>query len=86
MTKLLMIAIALLAGSAVAQAQTSSTRWFYNGNGSFVGSAVRRGKSTSFYDSQGRFSGSSISYGRSTSFYDGRGRFTGSVIDTSPRR
>jgi hypothetical protein len=69
-----------------ASAESSISRSFYNGNGTFAGSSVTRGKSTSFYDHQGRFAGSSINYGRSTSFYDGRGRFTGSSINTGPRR
>jgi hypothetical protein len=48
-----------------------------NERGSFAGSSVTRGNSTSFYDGQGR-SGTAIKHGNSTSFYDGRGRYTGS--------
>jgi hypothetical protein len=54
--------------------------------GSFAGSSVTRGNSSSHYDGQGRFSGSSIRHGKSTSFYDRSGHYAGSVINTSPRR
>jgi hypothetical protein len=76
--------LAILATPALAQSSTS--RSFYNGSGSFAGSSVTRGNSSSFYDGQGRFSGSSIRHGNQTSIYDGRGRYSGSVINTGPRR
>jgi hypothetical protein len=66
-------------------AAQSLSRSYYS-RGSFAGSSVTRGNSSSFYDGQGRFSGSAIKHGNSTSFYDGRGRFTGSSINTEPRR
>jgi hypothetical protein len=61
-------------------------RQFYNANGSFAGSSVTRGKSSSFYDGAGRFSGSSVRHGKWESFYDHQGRYGGSTITTSPRR
>jgi hypothetical protein len=73
--------LVLLAGSASAQ---TSTRSFYNG--SFAGSSVTRGNSTSFYDGRGSFAGTSIRHGNQTSTYDGRGSYTGSIIHTGPRR
>jgi hypothetical protein len=79
MRKFLVIA-SVLASICPAQAESSASRSFYDGRGSFAGSAVTRGKTTSFYDARGRFAGTALNYGRSTSFYDGRGRFTGSVI------
>jgi hypothetical protein len=72
--------------ASAAQAQSSTTRSFYNERGSFAGSSVTRGNSSSFYDGQGRFAGSSVQHGKWTSFYDGRGRYTGTSINTSPRR
>jgi hypothetical protein len=78
-------AFPLLAFVAVAGAQTS-TKSFYNKNGSFAGSSVTRGNSSSFYNERGSFAGSAIRHGNSTSFYDGHGRYTGSSINTGPRR
>jgi hypothetical protein len=69
-----------------AHAQSQSQRSYYNGAGSFAGSSVTRGNSTSFSDNRGSFAGSTIRHGNSTSFYDGRGRFTGSSVNTGPRR
>jgi hypothetical protein len=43
-----------------ASAASSVSRSYYAGNGSFAGSSITRGKSTSFYDHQGRFSGRAI--------------------------
>ena len=53
-------AFLLLAFVAVAGAQTSTTKSFYDRNGSFAGSSERHGKWTNFYDRQGRYSGSVI--------------------------
>jgi hypothetical protein len=86
MTRLLLCTATILALIAPANAQSWTSRSFYNERGSFAGSSVTRGNSSSFYDGQGRFSGSAIRHGKSTSFYDGRGRYTGSSINTSPRR
>jgi hypothetical protein len=91
MTRLLMGAAVLAALTAPAAAQSSS-RSFYNSNGSFSGSSVTTpsGSSTqgagtsSFYDRNGHFSGSAIKNSDgTTSFYDGRGHFTGSRSNTT---
>ena len=77
-------AVAVLAAAPYASAQQRS---FYDGRGSFAGSSVTRGNSTSVYDRQGRFDGSIIRNSNGTSsYYDGRGRFTGSSTSTGPRR
>jgi hypothetical protein len=86
MTRLLLCTATILALTAQANAQSSTTRSFYNERGSFAGSSITRGKSSSFYDGQGRFSGSAIRHGNSTSFYDRNGHYSGSVIDTLPKR
>jgi hypothetical protein len=71
-------AVGILAAAPYASAQTGS-RSFYDGRGSFAGSSVTRGNSTSVYDRSGRFDGSIIRNSNgTTSYYDGRGRFTGS--------
>jgi hypothetical protein len=72
--------------ASAAEAQSSSSRSFYDGRGSFAGSSVTRGNTTSFSDGRGRFSGSAIRHGNGTSFYDARGRYSGSSINTGPRR
>jgi hypothetical protein len=55
--------------------------------GSFAGSSVTRGKSTSVYDARGSFAGTAIRNSNgTTSFYDGRGSFVGSRVNTGPRR
>ena len=64
----------------------SVSKSFYNSNGSFAGSSIRRGNSGSYYDGAGRFSGSSVTRGNSTSYYDNAGRYSGSTIDRGPRR
>jgi hypothetical protein len=84
-TRLLLCTATILALTASANAE-STTRSFYNDNGSFAGNSVTRGNSTSFYDSRGSFAGTSIRHGNQTSTYDGRGHYTGSIIHTGPRR
>jgi len=73
---------------SLAFGQSSGTlRSFYDSRGSFAGSSVTRGNSTSFTDRNGRFDGTSIrNSDGTTSFYDRNGRFTGSVSNTTPRR
>jgi len=74
-------AVGILAATPYASAQTRS---FYDGRGSFAGSSVTRGKSTSVY---GSFAGTAIRNSNgTTSFYDGRGSFVGSRVNTGPRR
>jgi hypothetical protein len=71
-----------------ASAQTS-TRSFYDSNGSFAGQSFQHERSTSFSDRNGLYAGSSIrNSDGTTSFYDRSGHFTGSSIATSrePRR
>ena len=67
-------------------AASAQSRSFYDGRGSFAGTAITRGKTTNFYNKSGQLSGTAINTGRSTSIYDGRGRFSGSVVNTGPRR
>jgi hypothetical protein len=92
--KIAVVVIVLLAGIALAAAQ-SSTRSFYTGSGNFAGSSVTmpRGSTTqgagtsSFSNSQGHFSGSAIhNRDGSTSFYDKNGRFSGSSTNTTQPR
>jgi hypothetical protein len=82
-----LIIIALIAWLAAARAEPSSSRSFYDRNGSFAGSSVTRGNSTSFTDRNGHFDGTAIRNSNgTTSFYDRNGHFTGSSTDTTPRR
>jgi hypothetical protein len=87
MTRILTI-IALLAATSVASAQSTITtsKSFYDKNGSFAGTAQQRGNSSSYYDGQGRFNGSSVQHGNQTSYYDKNGSYSGSTINTGPRR
>ena len=70
----------------LAHVELSTSRSFYDRNGSFAGSSVTRGNSTSFTDRNGRFDGSAIRNSDGTiSFYDKSGHFIGSVTNTCPR-
>jgi hypothetical protein len=83
---LALAAIAPASLMAPAKAETQ-TRSFYNGNGSFAGSSVTRGSSTSVYDRNGRFDGSVIRNSNgTTSVYDKSGHFTGSSTNTTQPR
>ena len=87
MFKTVILATVLLPSLAFGQSSTS--RSFYDRNGSFAGSATtyEQGRRDSFYDKSGRFSGSAIrNSDGTTSFYDRSGHFTGSSTNTSPRR
>jgi hypothetical protein len=82
-----LIVVVLIMWLASALAEPSSARTFYDRNGSFAGSSVTRGNSTSFTDRSGRFDGTAIKNSDgTTSFYDKSGHFTGSVVNTGPRR
>jgi hypothetical protein len=59
---------------------------FYNANGSFAGSEVKRPNGASYYDGSGRYSGSSVKVGPTTNYYDNAGRYSGSTIERGPRR
>lgn len=77
--------VAVLISASAAQAQSSS-RSFYDKNGSFAGSSstYNAGKNTSAYDRNGSFAGSAIRNSNGTSsFYDKNGHFTGSSVNTS---
>jgi hypothetical protein len=86
MIRAMLIAALLLAGTDLAAAQQSTSRAFYDRNGSFAGSSVTTPRGpvqgsgmSSFYDGSGRFSGSAIhNRDGTTSFYDKSGHFTGS--------
>jgi hypothetical protein len=55
------------------------SRSFYDRSGSFAGSTVTRGNSTSAYDRNGSFGGTIIrNSDGSSSFYDRNGHFAGS--------
>jgi hypothetical protein len=83
--KTLCLATVLL--PSVVFGQSSTSRSFYDSRGSFAGSAVTRGNSTSFTDRNGRFDGTAIrNSDGTTSFYDRNGHFTGSSTNTTPRR
>jgi hypothetical protein len=85
MLKTLILATVLLPSLAFGQSSTS--RSFYDRNGSFAGSSVTRGNETTFTDRNGRFDGTSIKNSDgTTSVYDRNGHFTGSVTNTGPRR
>ena len=85
MLKTLILATVLLPSLAFGQSSTS--RSFYDRNGSFAGSGVTRGNQTTFTDRNGRFDGTAMrNSDGTTSFYDRNGRFTGSSTNTSPRR
>jgi hypothetical protein len=80
-----LIAAIIITAPTLAQAQQSTSRSFYDRNGSFAGSSVTRGNSTSFTDRNGRFDGTAIrNSDGTTSFYDRRGHFTGSSTNTTP--
>ena len=84
----------LVLAVAPALAQQSSSRSFYDNNGSFAGRSVTRSNNTSVYDKSGHFAGSSIRnsngttsfYNGTTIFYGKSGHFTGSVVNTGPRK
>jgi hypothetical protein len=83
----ILASLLFVAVATAAIAEPSSSRSFYDRNGSFAGSSVTRGNSTSFTDRNGRFDGSAIKNSDgTTSFYDRNGHFTGSSINTTPRR
>jgi hypothetical protein len=87
MTRATLIVALLLAAIDLAAAQQSTSRSFYDRNGSFAGSSVERGSSTSLYDRSGKFDGSVIRNSDGTrSFYDARGHFTGSSTNTTQPR
>jgi len=78
-------AVGILATSPYVSAQTA-TRSFYDQRGSFAGSSVTRGNSTSVYDARGSFAGSTIRNSNgTTSFFNGRGSFVGSSVNTGRR-
>lgn len=82
-----MIILAVMLVATAAAAEPSTSRSFYDRNGSFAGSSVERGNTTSFYDKSGRFDGTVIRNSDGTkSFYDARGRFTGSSTNTTQPR
>ena len=72
--------------ASAGQAQSTTTRSFYNSSGSFAGSSTTRGTSSSFYNGSGAFAGSATRQGKWTNFYDSQGRYSGTSIGTSPRR
>ena len=72
--------------AGAAQAQSSSSKTFYDQQGRFAGSSITRGNSSTYFDSQGRFNGSSVQYGNRTQFYNYQGHFSGSTINTSERQ
>jgi hypothetical protein len=83
----LLIIVALITWLASALAEPSSSRSFYDRNGSFAGSSTTRGNATTFTDRNGRFDGTAIrNSDGTTSLYDRNGHFTGSTLNTSPRR
>jgi hypothetical protein len=87
LAKVLIMGGLLLSSIGHVKAQQSRSEAFYDRNGSFAGSAITRGNSTSVYDKAGRFDGSAIrNSDGTTSFYDRSGHFTGSASNTTPRR
>ena len=60
--------------ASAGQAQSTTTRSFYNSSGSFAGSSTTRGTSSSFYNGSGAFAGSATRQGKWTNFYDSQGR------------
>jgi FlaG/FlaF family flagellin (archaellin) len=84
----LLFAIAIVLAVTVAHGQNLSTdqKSFFDNHGSFAGSSVRNGNTTSAYDARGHFDGSAIrNSDGTTSLYDRNGHFTGSVTQTGPR-
>jgi hypothetical protein len=60
---------------------------FYDRNGSFAGSTITHGNSTSAYDQAGRYDGQAIrNSDGTTSFYDHSGHFVGSRSSTTQPR
>jgi len=86
MTKCFLAAAIALALIGQAEAQSTTTRSFYDRNGSFAGQSFTYGRSTSYSDRTGSYSGSSIRHGNSTSFYNKNGSYIGSTVNTGPRR
>ena len=85
--KVLASLVLIGATATAALAEPSTSRSFYDRNGSFAGSSVTRGNQTTFTERNGRFDGSAIrNSDGTTSFYDRNGHFTGSVINATPRR
>jgi hypothetical protein len=74
------IIIVLLLCTAANAGERDQSRAFYDRNGSFSGSTIQHGNSTSAYDRAGRFDGTAIrNSDGTTSFYDRNGHFTGSA-------
>ena len=78
MIKIAIIAAALIASVAAAQARTVN---FYDARGNRTGSATTNGSgTTSYYDARGNRTGSATRSGASTNFYDARGNRVGSAF------
>ena len=78
---------ALFAASFAHAGERDETRSFYDKSGSFSGSSIQHGNSTSVYDKAGKFEGTVIKNSDgTTSFYDKSGKFTGSSHSTMQPR
>jgi hypothetical protein len=77
----------LIASTGMAVAEPSSSKSFYDQRGSFAGSSVERGNTTTFTDRNGRFDGTAIrNSDGTTSLYDRNGHFVGSSRHTTQPR
>jgi len=79
-----MIAGSFGGSSTVRAGERDQSRSFYDKSGSFAGSTMTHGNTTSAYDKSGRFDGTAIrNSDGTTSFYDKSGHFTGSSTNTT---
>ena len=77
MRKIIILAVMLAAGQAVAQNRT-----YLGPDGEYLGSSVDGGSSRTYLDSRGEYRGTAMRLGNSTQYFDAEGRDLGQAIDT----
>jgi YD repeat-containing protein len=81
---LFFMAASMLAGLAIAQAQT---RTYFDGEGNIVGTEMPSGpKSRFYYGADGGLAGSSMDAGNTRYYYDADGNLAGSSMSSGRRR
>ena len=76
---LILVAVFLAAGCALAHAQSHQTP-IYGPDGKYQGSVFDYGRTQTYTDRNGRFSGSAVDNGNgTTSFFNRNGQFSGSA-------
>ena len=73
------IAVAALIVLLCSLEAAAQSRSYYNGSGSYGGSAITSGGSISYYGPSGNYQGNSVTSGGSTSFYGPGGSYQGTT-------